>query len=140
MTVSNRFYQDVGQNNSEAESKFKISLSYESCVAFLKNSSCFIFHKRSRFRRMMASLVLGRIRTPCFKTVDDLIDFYTQRLNDETDEVLQKQHEDEGDKDDSDDSGIDLEFMHETDDNAKFLNDVNSSAYIEEIRRVQENK
>ena len=89
----------------------------------------------------MISLVIGRISRPSFKTVDELIDFYTQRLNNKTDEVIRRGKDAENEKaPDSDDSGVDLEFMNESDDNAKFLNDVNSSAYIEEIRRVQESR
>ena len=88
---------------------------------------------------MMINLVMGRIQKPCFKTVDELIDYYTQRIDHKTEEVLRpNKNKAEEEKDDSDDSGVDLEFMNESDDNAKFLNDVNSSAYIDEIRRVKE--
>ena len=106
------------------------------CAEFLKNSSCFIFHKRSKFRRFMIKVVLGGIERPYFKTVDELIDFYTQRINDKTDKVYTRKNGDDDEGGGSDKSEVDLEFMNESDDNIKFLKDVNSSAYIEEIRRV----
>ena len=132
---------DSGKNKMPEYTTVQSSkFSYESCCDFLRNSACFIFHKRSKFRKMMIKLVIGNINQPCFKTVDELIDFYTQIIDDETDTVLRLKNENEEEADDSDGSGIDLEFMNETDDNLKFLQDVNSSAYIDEIRRVQDSK
>ena len=85
----------------------------------------------------MIKVVLGGIERPYFKTVDDLIDFYTQRINDKTDKVYTRKKGDEDDGNVTDQSDQDLEFMNCSDDNVKFLKDVNSSDYIEEIRRVQ---
>ena len=85
----------------------------------------------------MIKVVLGGIERPYFKTVDDLIDFYTQRINDKTDKVYTRKKGDEDDGNATDQSDQDLEFMNCSDDNVKFLKDVNSSDYIEEIRRVQ---
>ena len=81
----------------------------------------------------MIKVVLGGIERPYFKTVDELIDYYTQRINNKTNKIYTRNDE-EGNGDDK--SDVDLEFMNESDDNVKFLKDVNSSAYIEEIRKV----
>ena len=81
----------------------------------------------------MIKVVLGGIERPYFKTVDELIDYYTQRINNKTNKIYTRADE-EGNGDDK--SDMDLEFMNESDDNVKFLKDVNSSAYIEEIRKV----
>ena len=81
----------------------------------------------------MIKVVLGGIERPYFKTVDELIDYYTQRINNKTNKIYTRGDE-EGNGDDK--SDMDLEFMNESDDNVKFLKDVNSSAYIEEIRKV----
>ena len=79
-------------------------------------------------------MVLGGIERPYFKTVDELIDYYTQRINNKTNKIYTRNDE-EGNGDSK--SDMDLEFMNESDDNVKFLKDLNSSAYIEEIRKVQ---
>lgn len=82
----------------------------------------------------MIKVVLGGIERPYFKTVDELIDYYTQRINNKTNKIYTRNDE-EGNGDSK--SDMDLEFMNESDDNVKFLKDLNSSAYIEEIRKVQ---
>jgi hypothetical protein len=81
----------------------------------------------------MIKVVLGGIERPYFKTVDELIDYYTQRINNKTNKIYTRNDE-EGNGDSK--SDMDLEFMNESDDNVKFLKDLNSSAYIEEIRKV----
>ena len=85
----------------------------------------------------MIKVVLGGIERPYFKTVDELIDYYTQRINNKTNKVYSRKGGDDEEGNGDDKSDVDLEFMNESDDNVKFLKDVNSSAYIEEIRKVQ---
>ena len=50
----------------------------------------------------MIKVVLGGIERPYFKTVDDLIDFYTQRINEKTDKVYTRKKGDEEDGNGSD--------------------------------------
>lgn len=90
MTTSKSAVPLEYKSNTVDEIKIRTALSWEACLEFLRNSSCFIFHKRSRFRRSMINLVVGRIERPSFRTVDDLLDYYTQRINAKTETLFRE--------------------------------------------------
>ena len=69
---------------------------------YMKNSSLFCFPKRSIFRRKLMLLSLGGTTKPMFKSVDDLIDFYTQKIDQK--KLDRFQHEMDPDYEDSGDS------------------------------------
>ena len=57
----------------------------------MKKSSLFCFHKRSTFRKKLIMLMLGTANKPLFETVDELVNFYTQRISKKRAERLTSQ-------------------------------------------------
>ena len=47
----------------------------------MKKSSLFCFHKRTAFRKKLIMIVLGGTNKPLFNSVDELVNFYTQRIS-----------------------------------------------------------
>lgn len=109
----------------------------------MSQSSLFLFHKTSRFRKKLISIAHGGLIKPRFRSVEQLVDYYTQRISkkkrNRIEKKVKKASETENSKDSSDSSERDEEdeinipdYQTLTDED-KFLQDPNSSAYIEEV-------
>lgn len=46
----------------------------------MSQSSLYLFHKRTSCRKKLIVLTLGDSTKPLFKTVDELVEFYTQQI------------------------------------------------------------
>lgn len=120
--------------------KDRISL----CKKYMKESSLFLFHKQTRCRKKLIVMTLGDSRKPLFNTVDKLLDFYTQQIpkhqrarfkwfNDSRSASSSEKELSNHDTETSQDEAL---YQAKTV-NDRFLEDPNSSAYIEEVLTAQ---
>jgi hypothetical protein len=49
--------------------------------SYMSNSSLFCLNKRTKFRKLLIRIALGGIKQPNFTTVDQLVDYYTQKID-----------------------------------------------------------
>jgi len=105
-------------------------------------SSMFIFHKSNKFRRFLVTIAHGGIKKPHFKTIDELFDFYSQSISKKKQKRAESPMlapESGGSSSSQDNASENEDVMNygKKSDFRKFLEDPNSSAYIEEVINAQ---
>ena len=102
----------------------------------MASSSLFCFHKRTAFRKRLILFVTGSVSKPLFKTVDELVDFYCQKIQRNADNKNEAKDLEYQSSSSDDSEKNDYLIQHSTP-SEKFLRDHNSPFYIEEVLKVQ---